>query len=104
MRPDGSRPHAELLAPGHRLLDAVIDLIIERYGRLLKHGTMLADRHDLGLQPSGRSPPGLPVTFHSTPFTNLLVPNGATMGPANLRSRPACLSQSAQVQLTRSSR
>jgi superfamily II DNA or RNA helicase len=46
-----ARPHAELLAPGHPLLDAVVDLIIERYGRLLKHGTMLADRHDPGLQP-----------------------------------------------------
>jgi superfamily II DNA or RNA helicase len=45
------RPHAELLAPGHPLLDAVTDLIIERYGSLLKHGTMLVNRHDPGEQP-----------------------------------------------------
>jgi hypothetical protein len=40
------RPRAELLAPGHPLLDAVTDLIIERYDSLLKHGTMLVNRHD----------------------------------------------------------
>jgi hypothetical protein len=44
-------PRAELLAPGHPLLDAVTDLVIERYGSLLKHGTVLADRHDFGDQP-----------------------------------------------------
>jgi superfamily II DNA or RNA helicase len=49
-RPRG-QPPAELLAPGHPLLDAVTDLVIERYGSLLKHGTMLADRHDRGEQP-----------------------------------------------------
>jgi superfamily II DNA or RNA helicase len=45
------RPRAELLAPGHPLLDAVTDLIIERYGSLLKHGTILVDRHDPAEQP-----------------------------------------------------
>jgi hypothetical protein len=49
-RPTG-KPTAELLAPGHPLLDAVTDLIIERYGTLLKQGTMLADRHDAGDEP-----------------------------------------------------
>jgi superfamily II DNA or RNA helicase len=44
-RPPG-KPTAELLAPGHPLLDAVTDLIIERYGTLLKRGTILVDRHD----------------------------------------------------------
>ena len=44
------RPRAELLAPGHPLLEAVTDLIIERYGSLLKHGTMLVNRHDTGEQ------------------------------------------------------
>jgi hypothetical protein len=44
-RPPG-KPTAELLAPGHPLLDAVTDLIIERYGTLLKQGTILVDRHD----------------------------------------------------------
>jgi len=42
---------ADLLAPGHPLLDAVTDLTIERYGSLLKQGTILADRHDPGEQP-----------------------------------------------------
>ena len=49
-RPEG-KPHADLLAPGHPLLDAVTDLIIERYGTLLKQGAMLADRHDPGTKP-----------------------------------------------------
>ena len=49
-RPVG-KPKADLLAPGHPLLDAVTDLIIERYGTLLKQGTMLADRHDPGDEP-----------------------------------------------------
>jgi superfamily II DNA or RNA helicase len=49
-RPEG-KPHADLLAPGHPLLDAVTDLIIERYATLLKQGTMLADRHDPGDEP-----------------------------------------------------
>jgi len=40
------KPKAELLAPGHPLLDAVTDLVIERYGPLLKQGTILIDRHD----------------------------------------------------------
>jgi superfamily II DNA or RNA helicase len=45
------RPRAELLAPGHPLLDAVTDLVSERYGSLLKHGTTLVSRHDPGEQP-----------------------------------------------------
>jgi hypothetical protein len=32
-------------------MDAVTDLVIERYGSLLKHGTMLVNRHDPGEQP-----------------------------------------------------
>jgi SNF2 family DNA or RNA helicase len=44
-RPPG-KPKAELLAPGHPLLDAVTDLVIERYGTLLKQGTVLINRHD----------------------------------------------------------
>ena len=45
------RPRAGLLAPGHPLLDAVTDLIIERHGALLKQGTMLKDEHDPGTEP-----------------------------------------------------
>jgi superfamily II DNA or RNA helicase len=48
-RPRG-KPRADLLAPGHPLLDAVTDLIIERYGPLLKQGAILVDRHDRGDQ------------------------------------------------------
>ncbi len=44
-------PRADLLAPGHPLLDAVTDLIIERYGPMLKHGTVLVNRHDPGETP-----------------------------------------------------
>ncbi|HUZ26600.1 MAG TPA: helicase-related protein, partial [Streptosporangiaceae bacterium] len=50
VRPAGL-PRADLLAPGHPLLDAVTDLVIERYGTLLKHGTTLVNRHDPGEQP-----------------------------------------------------
>ena len=50
VRPEG-KPKADLLAPGHPLLDAVTDLIIERHATLLKQGTMLADRHDPGTEP-----------------------------------------------------
>jgi superfamily II DNA or RNA helicase len=49
-RPEG-KPRGDLLAPGHPLLDAVTDLIIERYGTLLKQGTMLKDEHDSGTEP-----------------------------------------------------
>ena len=49
-RVDG-RPRSGLLAPGHPLLDAVTDLIIERHGTLLKQGTMLKDEHDSGTEP-----------------------------------------------------
>jgi len=31
------RPKADLIAPRHPLLDAVVDLVVERYGTLLKH-------------------------------------------------------------------
>jgi superfamily II DNA or RNA helicase len=37
------RPQAELMAPGHPLLDALIDVTIERRGTALKHGTVLVD-------------------------------------------------------------
>ncbi|MFO7782072.1 MAG: SNF2-related protein [Spirochaetia bacterium] len=37
------KPVADLLAPGHSLLSAVIDLVLERYRALLKNGTVLVD-------------------------------------------------------------
>src|SRR5690606_8564689 len=44
-------PRADLIAPGHPLLNAVIDLIVEQYGTLLKQGTVLVDRNDPGEEP-----------------------------------------------------
>ena len=40
MSPTGE-PQAQLLAPGHPLLDATVDMVLERYRPLLKQGAML---------------------------------------------------------------
>ncbi len=45
------KPKADLLAPGHPLLDAVVDLVVERYGTLLKSGSVLVDATDVGEEP-----------------------------------------------------
>jgi superfamily II DNA or RNA helicase len=45
------QPLAAFVCPGHPLLDAVIDLTLERNRDLLKHGTVLVDERDLGRQP-----------------------------------------------------
>jgi hypothetical protein len=45
------QPPAALLAPGHPLLDAVVDLTIERHSALLRQGAVLADRGDVGETP-----------------------------------------------------
>lgn len=42
------RPLAEFLAPGHPLVDAVIDIVLERYRGLLRQGTILVDPADPG--------------------------------------------------------
>ena len=47
IRQDG-KPPAELVAPGHPLLDADIDLVRERYGTLLRQGAVLVDDLDDG--------------------------------------------------------
>jgi SNF2 family DNA or RNA helicase len=44
------KPLAAFVCPGHPLLDATIDLIIERYRDLLKRGTVLIDDNDSGEQ------------------------------------------------------
>lgn len=44
----GASPVAELLAPGHPLLDGVVRYTIEQYGSALERGTVLIDRLDLG--------------------------------------------------------
>ena len=45
------KPPAALLAPGHPLLDAVIDCVDDRYGSLLQKGTVLIDRDDHRTEP-----------------------------------------------------
>lgn len=45
------QPLAAFVCPGHPLLDAVIDLTLERNRDLLKRGTVLVDERDLGASP-----------------------------------------------------
>ncbi|MEF8719595.1 MAG: hypothetical protein V5B44_18510 [Candidatus Accumulibacter necessarius] len=45
------QPLAAFVCPGHPLLDAVIDLTLERHRDLLKRGTVLVDERDPGMQP-----------------------------------------------------
>jgi hypothetical protein len=45
IRPEGKIP-AAFIAPGHPLLDAVIDLILERNRDLLRQGTIFVDPHN----------------------------------------------------------
>ncbi len=42
------KPTAEFVCPGHPLMDAVIDLILERYRHLLRSGATLVDLNDPG--------------------------------------------------------
>ncbi len=45
------KPLAAFICPGHPLLDATIDLVIEHYRDLLKRGSVLVDERDPGDQP-----------------------------------------------------
>ncbi len=45
------QPLAAFICPGHPLLDAVIDLTLERHRDVLKRGTVLVDERDFGLMP-----------------------------------------------------
>jgi SNF2 family DNA or RNA helicase len=45
------QPLAAFVCPGHPLLDAVIDLTLERHRDLLKRGTVLVDERDPGTEP-----------------------------------------------------
>ena len=45
------QPLAAFVCPGHPLLDAVIDLTLERHRDLLKRGTVLVDDRDPGMRP-----------------------------------------------------
>lgn len=45
------KPQAELMAPGHPLLDSVLDLVLERFQPLLQQGGVLVDDGDEGVAP-----------------------------------------------------
>ena len=45
------KPLAEFVCPGHPLLDATIDLTLERYRQLLRQGAILVDPSDAGETP-----------------------------------------------------
>jgi superfamily II DNA or RNA helicase len=47
----GGAPRAYLIAPGHPVLDAVVDLTVEHHASMLKHGAVLIDRADVGETP-----------------------------------------------------
>lgn len=45
------QPQAALLAPGHPLLEAVVDVVLERFQPLLQQGAVLVDETDMGTEP-----------------------------------------------------
>ena len=45
------QPLAAFVCPGHSLLDATLDLTLERHRDLLRRGTVLIDERDPGMQP-----------------------------------------------------
>jgi hypothetical protein len=45
------QPQAELVAPGHPLLDATVDVVLERFQPLLQQGGVLIDDADDGTRP-----------------------------------------------------
>jgi superfamily II DNA or RNA helicase len=47
----GEQPRAYLVCPGSPLLDATIDLVLERHREVLKRGSVLVDEHDEGETP-----------------------------------------------------
>ena len=49
--PRPGQPLAAFVCPGHPLLDAVIDLTLERHRDLLKRGAALVDERDYGKMP-----------------------------------------------------
>lgn len=50
VRVDG-KPMADLISPGHPLMDTTIDVIREKFRDLLKQGAILVDRSDEGVAP-----------------------------------------------------
>ncbi|MBX5282164.1 DUF3883 domain-containing protein [Rhizobium sp. NLR10a] len=45
------QPQAELMAPGHPLLEALVDVVLERFQPLLNQGAILVDEADDSLEP-----------------------------------------------------
>ena len=45
------KPPAALVAPGHPLLDSVVDLLLEQHRDLLRQGAVLVDTNDKGTEP-----------------------------------------------------
>jgi len=45
------KPQAELVAPGHPLLDSLVDLVLERFQPLLSEGAVMVDDTDAGTEP-----------------------------------------------------
>ena len=45
------KPQAELVAPGHPLLDSLVDVVLERFQPLLSEGAVMVDDADLGVEP-----------------------------------------------------
>lgn len=45
------QPQAELVAPGHPLLEALVDVVLERFQPLLSQGAVLVDEADAGEEP-----------------------------------------------------
>ncbi len=112
---DGDKLRAELIAPGHPLLAALIDTVLEQYGATLAAGTTLIDRADTGATPralvylehaitnarSGRdntvsrrfqfvevSPDGTISDPGAEPYLNYDAPTDADRGAAARRCRP----------------
>ena len=45
------QPQAAFICPGHPLLNAVLDIVLERNRDLLRRGTVLVDEQDSGVEP-----------------------------------------------------
>jgi hypothetical protein len=50
LRSVAGKPQAEFVSPGHPLLDAMVDLTLERYRDVMRQGAILVDEKDVGEQ------------------------------------------------------
>ena len=114
------QPPAAFLCPGHPLLDAVLDLTLERHRHLLKRGAVLVDERDSGtaprvlfylehaIQDAGRTRAGerrvvskrllyvelsagaAPRHLHYAPYLDYRPPADGEPGAAAILARPEC--------------